>query len=241
MTHISHINDATRPLIFLGSNSIMHKLVGICEDHGITVAGIIDSDYYGNCDQLCEIPVIDSESFVNDTAKLAHYRNNYNFFCATNWIPEQSPVAVRNRQKRNRLIDMIESNSLNCISLVDRDARMLKYAEIGRGVFLDAHVMIEVKSKIGDFVSIYYNTLIGHDNVVGKNCVFQRQCILTGNNVVEPDVFFGVAVKALKPGAVFKRNSFIHEGIYIRRGTTENEVVSMNSINQSRLVYQYVD
>lgn len=219
----------------------MYKLAGICEDHGIAVAGIIDSDYYGNTDQVCEIPVLDSESSFDNPEKLAYYRENYSFFCATNWIPESNPVAVRNREKRQRLINLIESKNLNCISLVDRDARILKYAEIGRGVFLDAHVMIEVKSKVGDFVNIYYNTLIGHDNVIGKNSVFQRQCILTGNNIVEEDVFFGVAVKALKPGAVFKRNSFIHEGIYIRRGTATDEVVSMNSINQSRIVYQYVD
>jgi NDP-sugar pyrophosphorylase family protein len=219
----------------------MYKLTGICEDHGIPVAGIIDSDYYGNTEQVCEIPVIDSELAFSDPEKLDYYKNNFNFFCATNWIPESTPVDLRNRQKRSHLIDLIESLGLNCISLVDRDARILKYAEIGRGVFLDAHVMIEVKSKVGDFVSIYYNTLIGHDNVIGKNSVFQRQCILTGNNIVEEDVFFGVAVKALKPGAVFKRNSFIHEGIYIRRGTVADEVVSMNSINQSRVIYQYVD
>lgn len=219
----------------------MYKLAGICEDHGIPVAGIIDSDYYGNTEHVCEMPVIDSELAFADADKLEYYRNNFNFFCATNWIPASTPVDIRNREKRNRLIGLIETMKLDCISLVDRDARILKYAEIGRGVFLDAHVMIEVKSKVGDFVNIYYNTLIGHDNVIGKNSVFQRQCILTGNNIVEEDVFFGVAVKALKPGAVFKRNSFIHEGIYIRRGTTADEVVSMNSINQSRIVYQYVD
>jgi hypothetical protein len=51
----------------------------------------------------------------------------------------------------------------------------------------------------------------------------------------------GISVKAFKSGAVFGRGSFIHEGIYIRRGTIENEVVSMNGANTKRVINYITD
>lgn len=237
----SHINDNSRPLIFLGSNSNMYKISESAEAHGIVIAGIIDSDYYGNTEEICDIPVIDTELAFTDTKKLQFYKNNYNFFCATNWTPEPDHINIRNRKKRQRLLEILDCYQLSCISIVDKTARVSRHSQIGRGVFLDAHVLIEPKTTVGDFVHIYYNCSIGHHNIINRNCVLQRQCILMGNNVMEQDVYFGPAVKALKPGATFGKNSFVHEGIYIRRGTVDNEIVSMNSINQSRVVYQYVD
>lgn len=237
----SHINNNRRPLIFLGSNSSMYKMSESAEDHGIVIAGIIDSDYYGNTEEICDLPVIDTELAFEDREKLQFYKDNYNFFCATNWTPEPDAVNVRNRAKRKKLLELIDYYQLPCISIVDRTARVSKHSSIGRGVFLDAHVLIEPKTTVGDFVHIYYNCSIGHHNIINRNCVLQRQCILMGNNVMEQDAYFGPAVKALKPGATFGKNSFVHEGIYIRRGTVDNEIVSMNSINQSRVVYQYVD
>ena len=52
----------TKPLIFLGSsNQITIQLVDVCESLNITIAGIIDSDYFGNTDSLDGIPYIGSE------------------------------------------------------------------------------------------------------------------------------------------------------------------------------------
>jgi hypothetical protein len=61
-----------------------------------------------------------------------------------------------------------------------------------------------------------------------------------GGNTVGDNVYFGPAVKAMKYGAKFSSGTFIHEGVYIRRGTLENEVVSMQSPNQSRVVHQHI-
>ena len=62
----------------------MPKFTEICEDAGITVHGIIDNDYFGNTDYIDDIPVIDTEFSFSDLEKLKYYRDNFNFFCATN-------------------------------------------------------------------------------------------------------------------------------------------------------------
>jgi hypothetical protein len=49
------------------------------------------------------------------------------------------------------------------------------------------------------------------------------------------DSYFGLCSKALKVGATFGANTFIHEAIYIRRGTLENEIVSMTGTNTKRV------
>jgi hypothetical protein len=229
------VNDTSRPLIFLGSNLVMYKFTEVCDMLGIEVAGIIDQDYHGNTKEICELPVLDSEASFQDPDLLDHYRNNFNFFCAVNWSPEKNPIAERNRRKRNMWLDTIRQHSLPCISIVDPDARISRRSTIGVGCFVDAHVMIEARTTVGNFTNIYYNTILGHDNHVGDNCVFQRQCILTGSNTVGNDCYFAPAVKFMKTGASAGANTFIQEGIYLRRGTVENEVVSEHGGNQSRV------
>ncbi len=238
----SLINDNSKPLIFLGSNSIMEKYTEICEEQGVVVHGIIDNDYYGNTSKISGIPIIDSEEFFTDYNKIENYRNNFNFFCATNWTPLTDTVSIRNKNKRKKLLDCIKKFDLNCISLVDVfSTKVSKSVKIGKGVYIDGYVNIEPKVSIGDFTNVYSHAHIGHDSVIGENCVLQRVTCLASECTVEDEVYMGISVKAFKSGAVFGRGSFIHEGIYIRRGTIENEVVSMNGANTKRVINYITD
>ncbi|CAB4133535.1 NeuD_NnaD, sugar O-acyltransferase, sialic acid O-acetyltransferase NeuD family [uncultured Caudovirales phage] len=237
----SHINDTSKPLIFLGSNIAMEVFSYACENLGIEVYGIMDNDYYGNMESYYGIPVIDTEESLKDTEKLQYYRDNFNFFCASNWIPTTDAVSVRNRLKRDNLINLIESYNLNCISIIDSCAKILKSTKIGRGCFIDGYINILPRVTIGDYTNIYTFSHVGHDTIIGKNCVIQRYCAVPSDSIVEDNVFFGSGTKALKDKTTYKRGTFIHEGIYLRRGTVENEVVSMYGTNTKRVVSQYVD
>lgn len=214
----------------------MEKYTDVCDEHGIKVAGILDNDYWGNTDIVRGVPVIGTEHILEDPVLLEEYRKKYNFFCASNWTPFLDPASKRNREKRNRLIKLISTYNLNCISLVDSSTKIPKSSSIGRGVFIDGYVNLEPVTTIGDFTAIYSQAHIGHDSIIGENCVFQRVALLASHTIVEDNVYFGIAAKAFKMSAKFGRGSFIHEGIYIRRGTVENEVVSMNSRNLKRVV-----
>jgi UDP-3-O-[3-hydroxymyristoyl] glucosamine N-acyltransferase len=214
----------------------MSKLSDVCRINNIEIAGIIDNDYWGNTCSLSDIPVINGEQCFEDPAQLEHYRKNFNFFCATNWSPENDPATVRNRNKRFRLINLIDQHELNCISLIDPLSRISTSAYVGQGVYIDAFVLIESHCKIHNHSSIYAYTGIGHHTQVMSNCVIQRHCSIAGDCVFEPNTYLGTAVKALKTGATFGEGTFIHEAVYIRRGTVPNEIVGQRGKNMNRVI-----
>jgi hypothetical protein len=232
----SHINDNSKPLILLGTNSALADLLELCQDHDIKVHGIIDKDYYGNTEFFCNIPIIDTEESFEDLDKAEYYRNNFNFFCVVSWTPENLSHSERNRNKRQKFINLIYTYKLNCISILGFHSRLPKSVSVGRGVFIDNLVNIEPRVDIHDFVSIYGSTLVGHDSIIEKNCVFQRCCLVTGLNVYKHDTYFSPMVKALKSNVTFGEHTFVKEGIYIRRGTVPHEVVSLNGPNLKKII-----
>lgn len=200
------------------------------------MAGIIDSDYYGNTEKFCDIDLIAADDVFADTEKLEFYKNSYNFFCAVNWSPVKDPISERNRVKRTQYLDLITKTGLQCISIVAPMSFVAPSVKIGKGCFIDSMVHIESHVSIGDFVNIYAKTHIGHHATINDNCVLQRMCVAPSSSTLEKDVYFGPMVKALKDGATFGTGTFIHEGVYIRRGTVPGEIVSLQGPNLKRVV-----
>jgi acetyltransferase-like isoleucine patch superfamily enzyme len=239
--NLIHYNDNSKPLIFLGSSVSMNKLTDVCDNFNIQIAGILDNDYWGVTKTVCEIPVIGSEEILKDPNLLLHYRNQYNFFCATNWLPMKDQISIRNAKKRKKLLNIINECQLSCISLIDSSSKISSYSRIGKGVFIDSFVLIEPNVEISDYSTIYAYAAIGHGTKVGNNSVIQRKCSIASDCNLEEEVYMGTAVNALKQKANFGKNTFIHEGIYIRRGTIQGEEVSMKGDNLRRVHGDYVD
>jgi UDP-3-O-[3-hydroxymyristoyl] glucosamine N-acyltransferase len=112
---------------------------------------------------------------------------------------------------------------------------------LGYGCFIDGDVMLEHHVTVDNFVNIYCNNDVGHGSYIGRNCVIQRQCMLAAESHLENDVFMAMRVTALKYGARYGAGSFVQEGIYLRRGTLPDEVVSLKTENPSRVVGQIIE
>lgn len=231
----SHINDNTRPLIFLGSSQSMHELLEVCEHNNIQVHGIIDQDYHGNTEMLCDIPVIDGETAFDNPERLQYYRDNFNFFCATNWTPINGEVHIRNRAKRMRLLQLLDDLQFNVISLVHRLSDVSKYSTVGRGVYIDSFASVEPCVIINDYVNIYSHCIVGHHATLGRNSVFQRRTSLSSNTVYGKNVYFGLLVAHFRTNVTVSDGTFVHEGVCFKRGTVENEVVSLTGQNTKRV------
>lgn len=222
-----------RPLIFLGSNSAIEIFSEICAENNIQVHGIIDSDYHNNTKKLHGIPVIDSETSFSDPATAKYYRENFNFFCAVNWLPMQD--SARNRNKRQALIALIQDHDLNTINLVDQRAKVSPTARLGKGIFIAEFVTVEPNVVIGDFTNIWTRSIIGHDSTLGRNCVVQRGCFMCGNITMGDDVYLSMQVSLFKPESVISSGTVVQECIYLRRGTVPNEIVSLHGSNTRRV------
>lgn len=227
-----HINDRSKPLIFLGTNWCLEKYIDVCNENNITIHGVIDTDYYGNTDNIGGVPVIDSEQGLIEKIEL--YRD-FNFFCATNWAPAGPGDHKRTTEKRHRQINLLDSLGVNVISLVDEKANVGSTSKIGRGCFVDAFALIEPYCILEDYVNIFAFVGLGHHTKVDRNSVIQRHCSIGAFQHFEENCFLGVAVKALKTFAVFGKNTFIQESVYIRRGTVADEVVGIGGKNMSRV------
>jgi len=221
------VNDSSRPLLFLGSNAAMWFFVDACEQHGIEVAGIIDSDYYGNTSHINDIPVIDTELSFEDSEKLKYYKENFNFFLATNWLADRDPISIRNKEKRQRLIDIIDQFELPCISLVDKSAKVHRTSSIGKNVFIDGFCYISAFNSIEDFVSIFAYSAVGHHNTIGRNSVIQRQSGIKDYNTLESNVYVGLHSQIFGDELTISQGTVIHPCIAMRRSTVADEVISL--------------
>ena len=224
-----------RPVIFLGSSSVMEILTEICHENKIPVAGIIDSDYHGNQEKICGIPVIDSENCFDDPQQLDHYRKNFVFFCAVNWQPVDTAVNQRNRYKRQRYIDLIRQHQLTCINIIDQRVKISPSAKLGTGIYIGDFTTIEPRVQIEDFVNIFGQCHVGHDCFIGSNSILQRRCAVAGDITIESNVFVSSNVCLMKGHSRISQGTFIHECIYLRRGTVPNETVSLQGANLRRV------
>ena len=86
-----YINDKSKPLVLLGSNAALYVISDICAEHGINIAGVLDSDYPGP--MIFGVPKFPRtlEDFDNPMM-LDYLKDTYNFFVATNWNPPNTAV-----------------------------------------------------------------------------------------------------------------------------------------------------
>jgi bifunctional N-acetylglucosamine-1-phosphate-uridyltransferase/glucosamine-1-phosphate-acetyltransferase GlmU-like protein len=213
----------------------LYKIAESCEKAGIAIHGIIDRDYYKNTETICDIPVIDSQDCFGRAEKKDYYRSNFNFICVSNWNPEQDPVHVRNKQKRHELIGIIEHHQLPTITVIDQSSVISKHSSIGKNIYIECLSHVSPNAVIEDHCYIGSMTGISHHVHIHKNCVIQGDCRVLTDCVLHENTYFGTGVRALKPGSVFGKNTFIHEMVYIRRGTVDNEIVSLSGENPRRI------
>lgn len=224
-----------KPVIFLGSSSVMEILTEICDENKIPVAGIVDSDYFGNQEKVCNIPVIDSEICFDDISRLNYYKENFVFFCAVNWQPVDTATNQRNRMKRQKYIELIQKHNLECVNIIDQRVKISPTAKLGKGIYIGDFVTIEPRVQIDDFVNIFAQCHIGHDCVIGTNTVIQRRCAIAGEITIEPNVFISSNVCLMKGHSCISQGTFVHECIYLRRGTVPNEIVGLQGANLRRV------
>jgi UDP-3-O-[3-hydroxymyristoyl] glucosamine N-acyltransferase len=227
------INDTSKPLVFLGSNANIFKIYELAESIGYTVAGIIDDDYHGQ-GKFKGIPIIAKEQDIADL------RDTHQFLCVTNWISGTEAGVTRNREKRHKLINLLDSLEVTQASMVSSKAQVSSYSTIGNGVVVDAFAVVEPYVIIDDHVTIHNHSIIGHDSTVGRNTVIQRKVLITSYVIVGDNSYLGIGSRACKSHSVIGKGTFIHPHIMVLRSTTENEEVSLAG-HDLRKIYQNVE
>lgn len=210
-------NDSSLPLVLLGSNSNILKLVELAESCGVTVEGIIDDDYHGQ-GQYKGIPVIGQEQDILNFA-------DRQFLCATNWTPD--PGSARNREKRIRHLTLINQHRLTLATLVSPLAAVSRFSTIMSGTIVYPFASVEPEVVVGQHSILYDYSIVGHESRVGNNVVLQRHTLVTSLVTVENNVYMGLCSRACRSYTTISNGTFVHPNIMILRGTELNEVVSL--------------
>ena len=228
-------------MIFLGCNNAIGIWKNVLVRQGIYPKGIVDSDYYGNTKRYAGIPVIGTEEDMEqviDYAKFSpdnsgdHKLWHSHFFIGTNWDPSPlngQEIRDRNNAKRQKLIDIAEKYNLPMGSIIDPTAIVPNSVKLGRGVYIGAHAILEPRVRVGDYTQIWYQSAIGHDTKIGRDCVLQRRTGLWGANMGDHSYMsIGSVYAGNYKTSKIGNNAWIHPGIAVQtRDIADGETVTI--------------
>ena len=215
-------------LIFLGTCANIIRYKDAAERQGLTVAGILDSDWFGNTADFQGIPILDSEQ------NIFKYRNSHDFFIATNWTID--PNHVRDKEKRKMLIDLVRKQGIECVNIIDPSSYIGTGTKIGQGVYIAFCAMIEPGTVLKDFCQVHDFVGLAHGTQVGENTIIQRQAGLHAD--IGDDVYVGMWAKAYKPGLLKIGNgAIINPSLYVARDVEPGETIRLTK--DSIKIYQH--
>jgi UDP-3-O-[3-hydroxymyristoyl] glucosamine N-acyltransferase len=218
----------SKPLIFLGTCANIMRYKDAATRQGLNVVGILDSDWYGNKDDFYGIPILDTESNIDN------YKDTHDFFIATNWTID--PNHIRDKEKRKMLIKMVYEKGIRCINIIDPTSYIGTGSTVGQGVYVAFCAMIEPGTTLHDFCQVHDFVGLAHGTTVGKNTIIQRQAGLHAN--IGDDVYIGMWAKAYRPGLLtIGSNAVINPSLYVARDVAEGEHIRLTK--DSIRVYQH--
>lgn len=191
-----------RPVIFLGSNHNILQMTDICEAMGLTVYGIVDSDYHGNCDEICGVPVIGSEQTFN-------FDKTSVYFNAVNAMPYTSHI--RNQNKRRMFNQLIETRGLDTVNLIHPTAIIPRTVRMGSNNMVCAQAIIGNNVTIGDHCQIREQSYVAHDARIHNDVVIQVQSYVGAGVEIMSGSYVAVKASIIPYGAdrQLPENTFI--------------------------------
>lgn len=212
----------TKKIIFLGTSLSMTIQIESAERLGYEIIGIIDSDWFGNRDTFCDLPVIAPESiFETDPDR---YQNT-EFFVCVNWDPNANYQGLT---KRKRFIDLVNRYQLPCANLISDLSYVSRFAKLGKNIFVGNATTIEPSCVIEDFVCIMDHATLGHHSMVGHNTVMQRMSSLKGRVGHDSYIGIGSMIFAQNDGCTVGNNVDIGPGLHVSRDVKDNEQVRLD-------------
>lgn len=234
MRTIDQIVNDKKPVIMLGSCASMHNIIESCQAEGRNIIGVVDEDYRGQT-TLYGLTMLDPALLDSDIVK------EIEFFVATGWNPGTQPVIVRNNQKRQGLIQLMQDKNLQGASLIHPSAVISPGALIGRNVRIGALSMITHGAVIHNHVNIKEQCYISHGCIIGQDSIVQIGATVTGDVDIGNQCYIGVGATIMKRNLVspakmrIGNNVLVHPRVTVYQALPDNAVASLNDKKFSRV------
>ena len=119
--------------------------------------------------------------------------------------------AVGSPHARKILVEKILVRGGEFINIISELAEIVPTAEIGRGVIISPFVGVSDFARVGDFVALNAQTIIGHDAQIGNFSCVMPHVAVSGNAKIGAEVFIG-------SGAVILPKAKIGDGATVGAG-----------------------
>jgi len=228
-----------KKLILVGSRTNLGDITCTAGELGYEIVGILDKHYWGNTEQICDIPVIGSEDELLDPGSKW---NNYEFFPADWWDGKQDMSGRQMdggnlRKRRSNLLDQCKVNVATLIHPAVKYYYGKNKLNIGRGVLILAEATIANDTIIGDYSVVDWSVLVGLSCTIGRNVIVGAKSAIAhvnlGNNVRVGAGSILAPVK--KPILTVGENSIIFLGSTVYRDVPSNSIYTMHSKIRNRI------
>ena len=184
----------SKKVILIGG---FHEIIELCEDCGFTIAGIIDNVKTG---EYMGYPVIGTD---NDAPSL------YNDFKDISLIISPDLPLIR-----KKLFTYYSSLNYKFESLISKDAKISRSAQIGSAAVIQSGVNISSACRIGDFVKVNTNANIMHDAFIGDFTTIAPNAVVLGNITIGANSYIG-ANSTILPGVEICDNALVGAGAVV--------------------------
>jgi sugar O-acyltransferase (sialic acid O-acetyltransferase NeuD family) len=110
------------------------------------------------------------------------------------------------------------------ISFVSSKAVVADGVEIGDNCFIMENNVIQPLARIGNDVTMWGGSFVGHESVVGDHCFVASHVVISGMVTVEPNCFLGVN-STIRDEITIARECVIGAGATIMKSTKERQVL----------------
>ena len=184
-----------------------HEMIELCEACGYTIAGIIDAGlgkaYYG-------YPVVGTD---DDAAQLrAQFPD-----CALVLTPDAPAV-------RQRLHAYYSAFGFEFASVISPQARVSRFATLGKGVILQAGANVSAATHIGDFVKLNTYANVMHDSTVGDFTTIAPNAVVLGYVHVGSLVYVG-ANSTILPKVSVQDKATVGAGAVVAKDVSSGLIV----------------
>ncbi len=144
---------------------------------------------------------------ILDSAENYHPHENDRFICA-----------LGNVEQKEKYVRMILEKGGRFMSLIDQSAHIAPTSNVGNGCIVMSGVKISTNIKIGDYVTIMTQTIIGHDVNVEDWCHISPFVFLGGGAMIEEKVQLHVRATVL-PKLTIEKKGVIGAGSVVTQNT----------------------
>jgi UDP-3-O-[3-hydroxymyristoyl] glucosamine N-acyltransferase len=178
----------SKPIALVGYRSGLDSLVDIADAMGVEIAGIFDKYFYGNTEQIDDIPFIGNEDEITDDDI-----RKYDFVLSSNYVGHSLLKNFEHNgdNLRKRRIQIFKERNLPTANLIHPTAYISPKTYVGSSVIIARNCYVRAKSHIGNFCFLDSGSAVAHDVHLGENVILTPYSFIAGAINIGDNVMIG--------------------------------------------------